>query len=126
MNQAMPRETPSRSHLLRDVLTALSEIPGICGGLIVSPDGLVIASELPAGSSVEALAALGATLGRELALGADRLGRGLVRTGLFAGDGGAILVGGTPVGFLLVLGERAIDAEAVRESFRGALERLRV
>lgn len=92
---------------------------------MVTPDGLVIASELPPQSPVEALSALGATLGRELELGADRLGRGEFKTALFSADDGTVFVGGSPVGFLVLLADPNVDTASVLTALRQALDRLR-
>jgi predicted regulator of Ras-like GTPase activity (Roadblock/LC7/MglB family) len=115
---------PSRARVLREILAGLSTVPGIRGGLLVTPDGLVITSDLPPRSQVEALAALGATLGRELELGADRLGRGAFRTAFFSGEGGSLFMGGSPIGFILLLGDRAADAASVRVALARALDRI--
>ena len=72
----------SRAQAFRETLSDLTRLDGVRGGLIVTPDGLVITSELPPRFPVEALAALAATLGRELELGASRLERGAFRTAL--------------------------------------------
>ena len=70
----VPRPS-SRAQAFRETLFELIRLDGVRGGLIVTPDGLVITSELPPRFPVEALAALAATLGRELELGASRLER---------------------------------------------------
>jgi predicted regulator of Ras-like GTPase activity (Roadblock/LC7/MglB family) len=114
----------SRAHILKDIVGGLSKVPGIRGSLLVTPDGLVITAELPARSQVEALAALGATLGRELEVGADRLGRGAFRTAFFAGDSGTLFVGGSRVGFLVLIGDRNADAATVRRALTRAIDRL--
>ena len=97
---------------------------GVRGGLIVTPDGLVITSELPPRFPVEALAALAATLGRELELGATRLERGAFRTAMFAADDGTVFVGGSPVGYLTLVADRNVNAEAVRAALGRAVDRL--
>src|SRR5262250_610542 len=83
---------PTRASVFRDLVAGLAKRDGVRGGLLVTPDGLVITSAFPAGASVEALAALGATLGRQLELGP----RGFT-TALFAADDGMLLVGGSDV-----------------------------
>ncbi len=130
--QASPRATtagtlarPSRARLLKEVLAGLSTIPGIRGGLLVTPDGLVITSDLPPRSQVEALAALGATLGRELELGAGRLGRHAFRTAFFSADHGALFVGSSQIGFLVLIGDRSADVASVRLALSRALDHLR-
>jgi predicted regulator of Ras-like GTPase activity (Roadblock/LC7/MglB family) len=115
---------PSRARLLREILSGLTAIPGIRGGLLVTPDGLVMTSILPPRSQVEALAALGATLGRELELGADRLGRGTFKTAFFAGDNGILFLGAARIGFLVLVGDRNADAASVRVALGRALDRI--
>jgi predicted regulator of Ras-like GTPase activity (Roadblock/LC7/MglB family) len=85
----------SRAQAFRETLFELIRLDGVRGGLIVTPDGLVINSELPPRFPVEALAALAATLGRELELGASRLDRGAFRTAFFSADDGTVFLGGS-------------------------------
>src|SRR5207249_11038720 len=85
---AAPR--PSRARVFKEIHASLSKVASIRGGLLVTPDGLVITAHLPPRSQVEALAALGATLGRELELGSARLERGAFRMALFAADNGTL------------------------------------
>ena len=115
---------PPRARAFREILSSLATLGGVRGGLIVTPDGLVITSELPVRSAAEPLAAVGATLGRELELGAERLGRGEFRTALFSADDGTILVGSSLVGFLILLSDPSADIAAVRTALRKAVGRL--
>ena len=115
---------PSRAQAFRETVFELIRLDGVRGGLIVTPDGLVITSELPPRFPVEALAALAATLGRELELGATRLERGAFRTALFAADDGTVFVGGSPVGYLTLVADRNVNAEAVRSALGRAVDRL--
>lgn len=116
---------PSRAHAFRETLNELARLDGVRGGLIVTPDGLVITSELPPRFPVEALAALAATLGRELELGASRLERGAFRTALFSADDGTVFVGGSPVGFVTLVADRNVNNEGVRTALGRAVDRLR-
>ena len=116
---------PSRAQLLRETLIAVSSLDGVIGGLLVAPDGLVITSELPTGYAVEALGALAATLGRELELGAQKLGRGRWRTGFFAADDGSIFVGGSSIGIVMLIADRAVSPAAVLGALDDALDPLR-
>jgi predicted regulator of Ras-like GTPase activity (Roadblock/LC7/MglB family) len=116
---------PSRAQAFRETLTELARLDGVRGGLIVTPDGLVITSELPPRFPVEALAALAATLGRELELGASRLERGAFRTALFSADDGTVFVGGSPVGFVTLVADRNVNNEGVRTALGRAVDRLR-
>ena len=116
---------PSRAQAFRETLFELIRLDGVRGGLIVTPDGLVITSELPPRFPVEALAALAATLGSELELGATRLDRGGFRTALFSADDGTVFVGGSPVGYVTLVADRNVNMEAVRTSLGRAVDRLR-
>jgi predicted regulator of Ras-like GTPase activity (Roadblock/LC7/MglB family) len=116
---------PSRAQAFRETLFELIRLDGVRGGLIVTPDGLVITSELPPRFPVEALAALAATLGRELELGASRLDRGAFRTALFSADDGTVFVGGSPVGYVTLVADRNVNMEAVRTALGRAVDRLR-
>src|SRR5262249_12163751 len=88
---------------LRGLFRGLIGVEHVVGGLIVAPDGLVIAAELPNHIPVEALSALAATLGRELEVRGPRLRRGSFLMAHFAAGDGTVFLGGTPVGFLLLL-----------------------
>jgi predicted regulator of Ras-like GTPase activity (Roadblock/LC7/MglB family) len=114
----------SRSREIRDAVAKLSGLEHVRGSLMVTPDGLVITADLPAGSPLEPLAALGATLGRELELGAERLGRGKFKTALFSADDGTIFVGGTSLGFVLLLAGPRADVSSVRSVLGEVLDRL--
>ena len=115
----------SRAQAFRETVFELIRLDGVRGGLIVTPDGLVITSELPPRFPVEALAALAATLGRELELGATRLERGAFRTAMFSADDGTVFVGGSPVGYLTLVADRNVNAEAVQAALGRAVDRLR-
>ncbi len=123
-NPAAPPPRPSRAHVFKEIVAGLSKVGSIHGGLLVTPDGLVIIADLPPRSQVEALAALGATLGRELEVGSARLGRGAFRMALFAAEGGTLFVCGSRPGFLILLGDANVDVTSVRKALARALDRL--
>jgi predicted regulator of Ras-like GTPase activity (Roadblock/LC7/MglB family) len=118
----LPR--PSRAQQVREILGKLGQLAGVRGGLIVTPDGFVITADLPPPISAEDLAALGATLGRELELGMDQLARGTFRTAFFSTDGGAIFLGGSPIGFVILLGDAGAEPAAVSPALQEAVARL--
>jgi predicted regulator of Ras-like GTPase activity (Roadblock/LC7/MglB family) len=122
MSAAGPEVAENLGRDFRELLRGLVRLPRVRGGLIVAPDGFVIASELPRSVAVEPIAALTATLGRELELGASRLQRGKVHTAMFSADDGTLFLGLTPIGFVVLLGERDANLTAVRASLKGALE----
>jgi len=122
---AVPSRGPSRALAFREMLAELSKLERVRGGLIVTPDGLVINSELPPRFPVEALAALAATLGRELELGASRLDRGAFRTAFFSADDGTVFLGGSPVGYVTLVADRNVNIDAVRTALGRSVDRLR-
>ena len=61
--------------------------------------------------------ALAATLGRDLEVGASRLGRGAFQTALFSADDGTLFLATSPIGFVVALAE----PQASLQSVRGAL-----
>jgi predicted regulator of Ras-like GTPase activity (Roadblock/LC7/MglB family) len=112
----------------RDFRRLLDELlaPGdLLGGLIVAPDGLVIAARVPADVSVEALSALAASLGRELELDGARSGRGGFVMAHFRSDQGWIFLGGTPVGYIVLLAPGNVDRDRVRQTLRSAVDTVR-
>ncbi|HXJ79161.1 MAG TPA: roadblock/LC7 domain-containing protein [Candidatus Methylomirabilis sp.] len=113
-----------RARVFKEIVASLAKAANVRGGLLVTPDGLVIIAELPPRFQVEAVAALGATLGRELELGSARLGRGAFRMAVFAADGGTLFVCGSRPGFLILVGDRNVDVTSVRMALGRALDRL--
>ena len=107
----------SRGRQVRDIVHAIARLHGVKGAAIVAPDGFVIAAEVPEGVAVESLAALAATLGRDLEVGASRLGRGAFQTALFSADDGTLFLATSPIGFVVALAE----PQASLQSVRGAL-----
>jgi predicted regulator of Ras-like GTPase activity (Roadblock/LC7/MglB family) len=108
----------SRGRQVRDVVQALARAAGVRGAVLVAVDGFVIAAEAPAGVALEPLAALAATLGRDLEVGASRLGRGTFQTAMFAADDGTLCLAASRIGFVVALAEAQGNVQAIR----GALE----
>ena len=104
----------SRGRQVRDIVQTVARLQGVKGALIVAPDGFVIAAEVPEGVSVESLAALAATLGRDLEVGATRLGRGAFQTALFSADDGTLFLATSPIGFVVALAEPQASLQSVR------------
>jgi len=102
----------SRGRQVRDIVQTIARLHGVKGALIVAADGFVIAAEVLEGVAVESLAALAATLGRDLEVGATRLGRGAFQTAVFSADDGTLFLATSPIGF---------EPQASLQSVRGAL-----
>ena len=114
----------ARAREFRRILAEMLRIDRVRGGLVVAADGLVIAASLPRGVAVEPLAALTATLGRELEVGGDRLKRTAFQAALFSADNGTVFLGSSPVGFVVVLGDREVNVGLVQWQLRKALATL--
>ncbi|MGH7392604.1 MAG: hypothetical protein ACREM3_24575 [Candidatus Rokuibacteriota bacterium] len=116
---------PARGRDFRQLLRDLLKLEHVRGGLIVAPDGLVIASDLPREVPVEPLSALAATLGRELELRGSRLRRGTFLMANFAAGDGTVFLGGTPIGFIVLLGDAEVNRDAIRYALRTAMDSVR-
>jgi predicted regulator of Ras-like GTPase activity (Roadblock/LC7/MglB family) len=114
----MEMDGSSRGRQVRDIVVGLGHLPAVRAALLVAPDGFVIAAEVPSTMAVEPLAALAATLGRDLEVGASRLGRGAFQTAFFSADDGTLLLATSQIGFLVALAGR----EANLPALRGALD----
>ncbi len=114
----------STSRDVRRLLADLLRLEHVRGGLVVALDGLVIFAELPSNLAVEPLSALAATLGRELEIGADRFGSGRFEVGVFASELGAVFLGATPIGFILLLGGPGCSAPAIADAMRATARRI--
>jgi predicted regulator of Ras-like GTPase activity (Roadblock/LC7/MglB family) len=114
----------ARAREFRRILAEMLKIDRVRGGLVVAADGLVIAASLPRGIAVEPMAALAASLGRELEVGADRLKRTPFQAALFSADNGTVFLGSSPVGFVVVLGDREVNVGLVQWALRKALATL--
>ncbi len=116
---------PARGRDFRQLLRDLMTLEHVRGGLIVAPDGLVIAADLPREVAVEPLSALAATLGRELELRGPRMRRGTFLMAHFAAGEGTVFLGGTPVGFIVLLGGAEVNRDTVRHALRSAMDSVR-
>jgi predicted regulator of Ras-like GTPase activity (Roadblock/LC7/MglB family) len=108
----------SRGRQVRDIVIGVAGLHAVRGALLVAPDGFVIASQVASAVAVEPLAALAATLGRDLEVGASRLGRGGFQTAVFSADDGTLLLATSRIGFVVALAER----EANLQTLRGAMD----
>ncbi|HTO11339.1 MAG TPA: roadblock/LC7 domain-containing protein [Candidatus Binatia bacterium] len=111
----------SRGRQVRDIVQTVARLHGVKGALIVAPDGFVIAAEVSGSVAVESLAALAATLGRDLEVGANRLGRGAFQTALFSADDGTLFLATSPIGFVVALAEPQANLQSVRGALAEAV-----
>jgi predicted regulator of Ras-like GTPase activity (Roadblock/LC7/MglB family) len=111
----------SRGRQVRDIVAGVRHLNAVRGALLVAPDGFVIAAEVPPTVAVEPLAALAATLGRDLETGAGRLGGGAFQTALFSADDATLLLATSRLGFLVALAERTANLPALRTALDEAV-----
>lgn len=107
------------------VLIDLTRLEHIKGGLVVAPDGRVMAARLPREIAVEPLAALAITLGRDLELRAPRVRRGAFLMAHVAAGEGTVFLCGTAVGFIVLLAEAEVNRENVRHALLAAMNAVR-
>ena len=114
-------DSASRGGQVRDIVQVLAHVAGVKGALIVAPDGFVIAADTAQDVAPESLAALAATLGRDLEVGASRLGRGAFQTAQFAADEGTLFLATSPIGFVVVLAAPTAGLPSVRDALADAV-----
>src|SRR5262249_60384559 len=91
------------------------------GPTLVPPAGCAIAAELPPDVAVDSVAALTATLGRELETSAARLGRPSFSTAMFSADDGTMFLAGSRIGYLVILADQQANGQAVRGALADAV-----
>jgi predicted regulator of Ras-like GTPase activity (Roadblock/LC7/MglB family) len=111
----------SRGRQVHDIVQGLARLPAMRGALVVAPDGFVIAAALSEGVAAEPLAALAATLGRDLEVGATRLGRGAFQTAMFSADDGTIFLATSLIGYVVVVAEPQANLPSVRSGLTEAV-----
>ena len=118
---ALEHDSASRGRHVRDIVQELKRLHWVRGALIVAPDGFVISADLPPSLAVDSLAALTATLGRELETSAARLGRPSFSTALFSADDGTMFLAGSRIGYVVVLADQQVNIEAIRGALTDAV-----
>ena len=114
-------DAPALGRDFRRLLGELVTLDHITGGLIVAPDGLLIAAQLPGEIAPEPLSALAAMLGRELERRGPRLRRGTFPMARFASGTGTVFLGSTLVGYIVLLGDASADWDTIRSALRAAV-----
>ena len=111
----------SRGRQVHDIVKYLARLSAVRGALLVAPDGFVIAAEVPPTIALEPLAALAATLGRDLEVGASKLGGGAFQTALFSADDGTLYLAASRIGFVVALAESQANFQAIRGGLEEAV-----
>ncbi len=107
------------------LLTDLAGLEHVQGGLVVSPEGRVLATRLPGEINVESLAAMAITLDRDLELRAPRARQGTFLMAHVAAGEGTVFLCGTPVGFIVLLAEAEVNRANVRHALRAVMNAAR-
>jgi predicted regulator of Ras-like GTPase activity (Roadblock/LC7/MglB family) len=118
-------ESPVTGRDFRHLLADLTALEHVRGGLLVAPDGLVIATTLPPEVPVEPVSALAATLGRELELRVPAARQGTFIMGHFVADDGTVFIGATPIGFIVLLTDTRVNRDAIRHALRETIAAIR-
>lgn len=106
-------------HPLRTVLAAFADRPDVLGAAVVSDEGLVVESALPASLDPEAIAALAATAQRTLQTLGAATGHGTPRQTVVEADRGIVILERLPTGStLLVLAAPDGDLGALLHDLR--------
>jgi predicted regulator of Ras-like GTPase activity (Roadblock/LC7/MglB family) len=111
----------SRGRQVHDIVKSLARLHAVRGALLVAPDGFVIAAEVPPTLALEPLAALAATLGRDLEVGASKLGGGAFQTALFSADDGTLYLAASRIGFVVALAEPQANFQVIRGGLEEAV-----
>ncbi len=120
-----PLDAPATGRDFRHLLADLTKLDHVRGGLLVAPDGLVIASALPPDIPVEPVSALAATLGRELELRVPNVRHGTFVMAHFVADDGTMFLGATPIGFIVLLADTRVNRDAIRHALRDTISAIR-
>jgi predicted regulator of Ras-like GTPase activity (Roadblock/LC7/MglB family) len=90
---------------VKDILARLCRVPGISGTMMVSADGLLVASQTSLGGreSEEAAAAVAGNLARGARTAIERLGRGELKHLTVSGPGGRAVLVASGSGYLVAL-----------------------
>ena len=111
----------SRGRQVRDIVLGLARVSAVRGALLVASDGFVIAAEVPPAIALEPLAALAATLGRDLEVGAGRIGRGAFQAAMFSADDGTLFLAASRIGFVVALADPQGNVAAIRSALEEAV-----
>ena len=90
-------------HPLRTVLAAFAKRPDVLGAVVVSDEGLVVESALPAAMDPDAIAALAATAQRTLQTLGGATGHGIPQETVVEAPGGILVLERLQTGATLVV-----------------------
>jgi len=105
---------------MRNILRRLNSVSGMRGSLVVTPDGLPIAVDLPSDMPVEAAAGLSASIGKMLADWSDTTGAGAMKIGMIEAQQARLFVSHINWGYLVAIAEKHCPLGEARIEMRTA------
>ncbi len=107
-------------------LNELNKTTGITGSMVVGDDGIVIASDLAAGSEGDAVGALAASITSNIRKSLDRLETQPLAQVTIEAEDGKLFFTKVGVGLLVVTTEKDINIGLIRLEIKNAIKRLKI
>jgi len=107
------------------VLSELNKTPGVTGSMVVGNDGIVIASDLEAGSEGETVGALAASINSNIHKSLDRLDSGPPSQVTIEANDAKLFVSDAGIGLLVVTAEKDVNIGLIRLEIKHALGKLK-
>lgn len=105
---------------MRKVLSRLNTVSGMKGSLVVTPDGLPIAVDLPTGVDRETMAGISASIATLLSDWAHQAGAGAMSVGMLDARNMRLFVSPITWGYLIGLAEKHCTIGEARTEMRAA------
>jgi predicted regulator of Ras-like GTPase activity (Roadblock/LC7/MglB family) len=109
---------------MREVLQNLNAVSGMKGSLVVAPDGLPIALNLPSEIDAETVAGLGACMGEMLADWAGEINAGGISVCMLEAEGARFFISAISWGYLVAVAEKRCPLGEARLEMRAAAAKL--
>jgi predicted regulator of Ras-like GTPase activity (Roadblock/LC7/MglB family) len=107
------------------VLSELNKTPGVTGSMVVGNDGIVIASDLEAGSEGETVGALAASINSNIQKSLDRLDSSPPSQVTIEAKDAKLFVSDAGIGLLVVTAEKDVNIGLIRLEIKHALGKLK-
>ena len=110
---------------MRSVLTALADVPGVRGSLVVTQDGIVVDSQLGKSLREEVVGAMAASLILGVRRSLERTQEPKFESFSLASTHGKMIVSDTGSAFLIVVLDRNIDLGHAELEIRSAVRKVK-
>ena len=107
------------------VLSELNKTPGVTGSMVVGNDGIVIASDLEAGSEGETVGALAASITSNIRKSLDRLDSSPPSQVTIEAENAKLFFSDAGIGLLVVTAEKDVNIGLIRLEIKHALGKLK-